>query len=271
MRYLERMENPHPDAPLIEDLATALSGVAGLRALFLSGSHGRGTADRFSDVDLLGVAEAEANPAVIAAFRAALESGPGCVFFQELFGGRLCNAITPGWRRVDLFLPEGLVGRAQNLLVPLFDPEGLHGTLPERLPPVSPSPERVARLTREFLRVLGLLHVGAGRGEAVLLVKGLGLLRDMLTELMLQEVPEPDKGGALHLSCLLPPADMALLDSLPYPGPDLPALLYAHRALAEAFLPRARALHARLGLDWPAGFEAATRDVLRRELGLEIA
>ena len=132
------MENPHPDAPLIEDLATALAGVAGLRALFLSGSHGRGTADRFSDVDLLGVAEAEAKPAVIAAFRATLESGPGCVFFQELFGGRLCNAITPGWRRVDIFLPEGLEGRAQNLLVPLFDPEGLHGTLPERLPPVSP-------------------------------------------------------------------------------------------------------------------------------------
>ena len=256
------------DAALIETLATALAQATGLTAVFLSGSHGRGSADRFSDIDLVGLTDNRT--AAVAALHAALEAGPGVVYFQELFGGRLCNAITPEWRRVDLFLPDGLEGHAQNLLVPLHDPVGLHATLPEALPPAAPSPARVSSITNEFLRVLGLLHVGAGRGEDVLLVRGLGILRDKLAELMLEEVPEPDKGGALHPSRLLPPEDMAILIALPCPGPDRAALLAGYAEVAGGFLPRARALHTRIGLDWPGAFEAATRAVLRRELALEL-
>ncbi|MFY0635799.1 MAG: nucleotidyltransferase domain-containing protein [Vannielia sp.] len=263
----------HPDAALVRGATEVLSSTEELDALFLAGSHGRGSADDFSDIDLLAVAQPGGEAAVAAALETWLKATAGLAYWQAHFGGRLINAITSNWRRIDLSFvaQDALKARPKNTLVPLHDPEGLHGLLAPPRGPVAPSPQKVTALALEFLRVLGLLHVGAGRGEWVLLVKGLGLLRDMLVDLMLEEVAEPEKGGILHLSRLLPEADMALLLNLPYPGPERAALLKAYAEVAGAFLPRAKALHARLELPWPTDFEAATRDVLRRELALELS
>ncbi|MBY6047989.1 nucleotidyltransferase domain-containing protein [Vannielia litorea] len=262
----------HPDAPLIRTLTEILSASDGLESLFLGGSHGRGTADAYSDIDLVAVARPGDEKLLTEALRGGLPGSLEPVLWQVRFDVRLVNAITPQWRRIDLSLParEHLLARASNTLLPLHDPDGLHAMLAPPQPLATPSPQRVSALTREFLRVLGLLHVGMGRKEWVLLVKGAGLLRDMLVDLMLEEVPEPEKGGILHLSRLLPTQDMAQLTALPYPGPDRAELLAAYTALAGAFLPRARSLHIALGLSWPEAFEAATRDLLRRELSLEL-
>lgn len=152
---------------------------------------------------------------------------------------------------------------------PLFDRSGIYETLPEDLPPATPDPKRVSYLIHEFIRVLGLMTVGIGREEYVTLVKGSALLRDLLTDLMLEECPLPDRGGALHLSRLLKTDQMALLEALPYPGPKREALIEAHIAIAEAFFPMARRLAIQLSVEWPHRFEAATRQHLATELGIE--
>ena len=51
---------------------------------------------------------------------------------------------------------------------------------------------------------------------------------------------------------------------------DRDSLIAANRALAAIFLPRARRLASKIGMEWPTDFEAATRRHLRLRLQLEI-
>ncbi|MGF1626311.1 MAG: nucleotidyltransferase domain-containing protein [Alphaproteobacteria bacterium] len=257
--------------PLFRAIADRLRPEPGLAALFLAGSHGAGTADRFSDIDLVAVADAGHHGPVAALWREVLESLHPVVFWNERRGrGILLNAISEDWLRCDLHIVarDDLAGRCRATLRPLFDRAGVYDALPATLPPAQPDPERVRRSIDEFIRVLGLMTVGIGRGEYVTMVKGVGLLRDLLTDLMLEECPLPDRGGVLHLSRLLPPERMAQLQALPWPGPERDALIAANLAIAEAFFPLARRLARDLAVAWPERFEAATRRHLQKELGV---
>ena len=150
----------------------------------------------------------------------------------------LVSAITRDWLRCDLFMvaPDGLAGRAQSTLTPLIDPDDLHSALPDDLLPGASKPARVQGLIEEFIRVLGLLPIAVGRGEHVVATRGAGLLRDMLVDLMLEDAALPGGHGALHLSRLLSPEDMACLAALPPARPDRPDV-EAHLATARAFVP----------------------------------
>ena len=122
----------------------------------------------------------------------------------------------------------------------------------------------MAFIVEKFIRDLGLLPVGLGRGELVLLTTGAGLLRDLLRDLMLEGCSLPDRGGMLYLSRLLAPDQTVALEALPYPRPSREEAIAAHVATARAFLPLARRMTAKLNLPLPEAFEAATRDHLAR-------
>lgn len=256
---------------LIAAVADSLSEVEAVRGLFLSGSFGRGTADTWSDVDFVIVAAADDHATLAADWRQRLEAITPIVFWQELSrGGVVINAISERWLRCDVSLatPDTFSHRARNLVVPLIDRDGLHAALPETLPPRSPDAGYVRYVIHEFIRMLGLLPVGAGRGEYVTMVLGVGMMRGHLEGLLMQDVTTPDPGGILHLSKLLPADQMQLLESLPYPGPDRDALIAANLAIAREFMPRARAMADRLGIAWPEAFEAATRKRVQETLGV---
>lgn len=259
---------------IIGHITKSLEAEPGITALFLGGSHGHGTSDRFSDIDFIALAEPEHHAALAASWRAALESLASVVFWTERQGGGafLANAILADWTRCDLYqLPRSAFGgRAQNTTRPLIDPDGFWQSLPAELPPGRPDPTRIHHIIHEFIRVLGLLAVGAGRGEYVLLVRGAGILRDLLTDLMIEECPVADRGGALHPSRLISAADMSELAALPYPGPVRDDLIAAHIAIARAFLPRARRIARQIDLEWPEAFESATREHLHKELDIHI-
>lgn len=243
-----------------------------LLALFLAGSLGRREGDRFSDVDLIAVIAPEAQESFAARWRGLLEDVTPVVFWWTPRGIRtLVSAVTEDWLRCDLFMvaPGGLGERARSTVVPLLDPEGLHATLPDNLPPGGPNPERVRGLVGEFLRVLGLLPVVVGRGEHVVAAQGAGLLRDMLIDLMLEDAALPEAHGALHLSQLLPPEDMATLAALPLARPDRQDT-DAHIAICRAFIPRAQRMARALGLDWPDTFAIATERHLEKALGVRL-
>ena len=250
-------------------VADRLSPDEGVRALFLAGSFGAGTQDAWSDLDLVAVAEPERHEPIADAFAEAVGGVSPVVMRRRRLGRTgLVNLVTEGWDRCDLFLAgtDDFLAqkRARDRLRPLIDRDGLHARLPETLPPAAPDPKRVAFIAEEFIRVLGLLPVGLGRGELVLLTTGAGLLRDLLRDLMLETCPLPDRGGMLHLGRLLTTEQMAMLESLPYPRPDREEAIAAHLATAAAFLPLARRMTTELDLPWPAAFEAAMRANLRR-------
>lgn len=259
---------------IISGITECLSGVRELDALFLGGSYGKGEADDYSDFDFVGVAEKDAHQAVKSAWRSGLKTFGEVVFWREFAGDKLLvNAVTEDWRRYDLFLVarSQFAGRTQSTVRPLLDATNIYGTLPEKPPAGKPDPKKVKYLIEEFIRVLGLFHVGSGRRELVTLVKGTDLLRDLLTDLMVEECPLSDRGGALHLSKLLSPDQMKVLVDLPYPSPDLDALVRANVAIAEAFFPIARRLTTELDIEWPQAFEQATRCLLKQEHGISIA
>lgn len=247
--------------------------IEAVRGLFLAGSYGRGTADEWSDVDLIAIVADGQERMVADHWRAVLQQITPIVFWNELPRGVIVlNAISEEWLRCDLTIAtsKDFGRRARNTVKPLIDRDGVYDALPDALPPKEPDAGTVRYLIHEFIRMLGLMPVGVGRGEYVTMAVGVGMLRGHLEALLMQDVTLPDPGGILHQSKLLPPEQMRLLASLPYPRPEREALIEANFAIAREFMPRARAMAERLDITWPDEFEAATRRRLALTLGEEV-
>lgn len=244
-----------------------------IEALWLAGSLGRGQGDVWSDVDLLALCA----PGTFADLARELVAGADTIapslLVQPLFGGRVVNMVLEGWQRLDISLiePADLSRYDAGWLTRLFDRAGAEptGRYPDSY---AATPQSVLPIVNEFLRVLGLAPVVAGRGEYVLLMAGCDQLRRLTIDLMLEEnaVPPWARGGALSRMPLLTGAQNESLFALPPLAPTLESALAGHVALAGLFLPRARALAARIGAVWPERFEQGTRDHLRAALGVTI-
>ncbi|MGL4319716.1 MAG: nucleotidyltransferase domain-containing protein [Paracoccaceae bacterium] len=251
-----------------------LAALDHVKAIFLSGSHARGTSDMWSDLDLVLVVDRQDHAAVVHAARAALEAIAPIVLFRAQAGpeSTLVNVVMADWTRVDLLLePEAPFQRRDPVsLRAVQDPEGLAAALLPAPPDHAGVQRRVIWATEEFIRVLGLLPVALGRCEHVLATMGAGLLRDQLITLMKAEAGTLGE-GMLHLSRSVSADDMAVLMALPVAKPNRDSVIAAHLALARSFIPRVQAFYASRGMPWPAAFEAATRAHLARALQKDAA
>jgi predicted nucleotidyltransferase len=239
-----------------------------IRALFLSGSFGTGTADEFSDVDLLAIADPGDHEALATEWRKTLETIAPIVHYNRLPHALVLNAITDQWLRIDLHLAnrDHLAHTAQDSLKQLVDRDNLYATLRPETPVPAPNPGRLGWMVGEFIRILGLTPVAIGRGEVELMTVGNTFLRRFLTDLLTIEVNPRIPGGMLHLSRVLDPARMAVLAAVPLPQLTAESAIEANLAVARTFMPRAKTLCAALGVEWPTAFEAATRTNLQRAL-----
>ncbi|MCK0095928.1 nucleotidyltransferase domain-containing protein [Yoonia sp. F2084L] len=257
---------------IIQTITDATRDAAGVKALFLSGSYGNGMADAYSDIDFVMVAEDGATDAIAAMWKEAVsKTGEVVLWWDRNTVPVLINAITADWTRTDLIIlkPEQMKAHAQNTLKPLFDHDGIFATLPKVALPPQPSPARFLHQIEEFIRVLGLLHLAAGREEYINGVLGVFHLRNKLVELLIAETNAPNRGGILHLNRLITDEQKALMISLPPPVPERDAMIKTNLAYAAAYLPRARKRATALGVDWPERFEAATWAKLKETLGIE--
>lgn len=260
----------HTDA--IQVITDATRDVPGLRALFLSGSYGNGMADAYSDIDFLLVADDGATDAVAAVWREAVaKTGDIVLWWDRLTVPVLINAITEDWTRTDVLIlkPDQMAAHAQCSLKPLFDPANIYDTLAAVAQKPAPNLKRFRYQVEEFIRVLGLLHLAAGREEYINGVLGVFHLRDKLVELLIAETDAPNRGGMLHLNRLITQDQKDLLTSLPPAVPNRAAMIEAHLAYANAYLPRARVRAERLGMEWPERFEAATWAQLEAALSIQ--
>ncbi len=244
-----------------------------IEALWLAGSLGMGKGDAYSDVDLLACCAEGTSQAVSHDVVADFASIAPPLLLMELFGGKVITTVCEGWGRLDINFTEseGLARHDPARLTQLFNRSGIQpqGKTPETY---APSAEVVLRLSKEFIRVLGLTPVGVGRAEWQLLMTGTELLRTMTLDLMLEEngVAPWDRGGALKRRPFLKAEQLAELDSLPPLSPEPGSILANQAALARIFLPRARRLAEATGAPWPEAFEQAMLEHLRREVGLTI-
>jgi len=259
-------------AKAIQTIKDAMIDVPGIRALFLSGSYGNGMADEYSDIDFVLVASEGATDAVAKTWREAVErTGDIVLWWDRTTVPVLINAITEDWTRTDVIIlkPEQMGTQIQSSLNPLFDHDDLYGGLAETAKNTGPDLPKAKYQFEEFIRILGLLHLAAGRKEYINGVLGVFHLRNILVELMIEETNAPNRGGILHLNRLITDEQKTVLTSLPPAIPSREAMISAHLAYAKAYLPRARKRALQIGVEWPERFETVTWAKLRETLSIE--
>jgi len=259
-------------AALVAAAQRELENDADIEAAWLAGSLGRGMGDAFSDVDILALVANGRLGEVSTRWARDADAITPIVYINSLFGGRVLNAITPDWQRFDLTFiePAQLDRYDRRRLTPLFN-RGRAEPPMGGADPYRTSPHTLRALVEEFIRVLGLAPVGIGRGEHIVALSGVELLRQMALNLMLEEngVSLSDRGGALRRNPLLTAEQRLELESVPPIWADRAAIVAAQARLASIFLPRAQRLAERIGMAWPQAFEDATRRHLEAELGLK--
>jgi hypothetical protein len=252
---------------IIDRIAGELRDEPDIHALFLSGSHGNGLADAYSDIDFVMVSSEGASDAMASTWRAAVETtGEIVLWWDRNIRPALINAIMADWTRIDVIIlkPDQMGSQTRDALKPVFDPNRIHDTLRQGAGTQPMPTHRMTYQFEEFIRILGLLPLAVGRGEYINGV--LGLFH--LVELLIEETAAPHRGGALHLNRLITEDQKDLMLTLPPPVPKKAPMLAAHLAYAKAYLPRARALAAKRGIDWPERFEEVMWARLEETLGV---
>lgn len=256
--------------PLADSLVAGWAADPSVLRVALGGSLGAGRADAFSDLDLsVATTDEAACDALVAGLPAAVDA----VYSSVLGRGpvRVFTAVTRQWLRVDVVCEPIAVaaGRPRAPEAVVLDRSGAEAQF-RSAPALAPPPD-LRDVVESFLRILGLLPVSAGRGEGFVGTKGIMLLRDHLVDLFAIENGGASISGVKRLNPTLTAEQVRLLEGQPPLLATPSSLIEGSVAAADAFLPRARAAAARLGVDWPSEFEAATREHLRATMGLELA
>ena len=258
---------------LVDTIRGVLEADAEIEAAWLAGSLGRGGGDAYSDIDILALAKEGTVAAVARHYLRDVARIAEPALVNALYGGSILNVVTRDWRRFDIVFIEAadLARYDAARLTPLFNRGDRHPPSPPATP-YRADPDTVQKLVNEYLRILGLLVVALGREEYLLGLTGLGLMRGLTIDLMLEEndVAPADRGGALRRNPLLTEDQRRDLHTLTPVAATRDGLIAANVALTAIFLPRARRLTKRVGAPWPEVFEAATSEHLKRNLGLSL-
>lgn len=262
---------PIAQRAFLADLTPRLRADRRIRAAWLIGSLARGTADAFSDVDLLLAIAADALPAIVVDWRAFVAAFSPTIALQRIGPDTQPTlvAIAPGCLRFDLTLCAADLPRTYGYDAAqlLFD----HDNVAARTtftPRASASPaERLPALVQEFIRCLGLTPVVIGRGELLIARQGLAIMQNLLIDLLLLE-NGGRVGGGKHLDRYLTAEQRALLASSPPLELTRDSLLANQLAVARLFLPRARRLMDTHNLPYPAEFEREVLAYLQDSLGV---
>lgn len=255
---------------LLDQLVAALRPDGRILSAWLTGSLGAGRGDAWSDVDITLVVAADDMPGLLGDLMCADGPLPATVLRLSQFG-RLVNGTTPDLMRFDLVLttPDEFARQDPAGVRLLFGDAGQ--APPERAArPQDPAAvaRRIEGLISEFLRILSLAPVAVGRREWVVMQDGVGHLRRLLIEVMLEEngIGPAERGGAKKLYPFLTAEQIAELEALVPPRAIEAELLAANRDLRDRFLPRAHRVARAMDAVWPTDWEAAVLSGLARDL-----
>ncbi|MGZ0152864.1 aminoglycoside 6-adenylyltransferase [Kribbella sp. WER1] len=256
---------------LIHLIQHALAHDDGIDALLVTGSIGRGADDDYSDVDFLLVAAEGRLDEVASRWTTMRGSVTPLVYEMRFDFGRskLFNQITTDWVRYDVTATTeaAITNRSQSTVKVLFDHTGVYKRLPERLPLTEPSPDTVRKLVPEFFRVLSMVPIVLGRSDFAVGASGSALLRTMLIQAFQELVAVEDRGGALYLRRLLPEDHYSVIAGIPGIEATEASNLAVQHYCAKHFVPVARILCERTGVDWPAEFVARVAEHTEPILG----
>ena len=250
-------------------LQPALAAEPHIKAAWLTGSLGRGNADRYSDIDLnLWLEEADLDE-----FRSGTQAWlthlRPLVLFKWMFNNRMANVLTVDGLRLDLWLHSDPA--------PILD-EGKVRVLLDRdnalqFGPSPATPDAAATQTWllqqmcEFWRCIALTPTVIGRDERIISLVGLTVEVNILTDLLITGYGIARDSGVKRLNPFLPPALRPQIEAaLALQGLTQAGLAQAHLALARIMQAEGRHLATRHGFAYPVELEQAVLDYVTREL-----
>jgi hypothetical protein len=265
---------PPTPGPLPGDLQTAIDALTValdhhplIQAAWLEGSVGRGTADRYSDLDLHLLLRPADRPAFVSGAEAWLGAIWPLVLFNSLFGGQMLTALTAQGLRLDLW---------PQVEAPLLDPDRVRVLLDRDQvlsfgPSSPPDPAQTARqlvgVISEFWRCLSLLPAVIGRGERLVAVSGLSVELNLVTELLIARSGQRRDRGVKHLNAYLPVDTRAQLETLmALPDLEPQTLVNAHLGLVAQVQRVGPELAGQHGFAYPVAQEAAVLSHVQAEL-----
>jgi hypothetical protein len=259
---------------LFERVLRAAEADDRIRAMWLSGSLGRGVADAGSDLDLVLAITPEAFDEFAAAWRDWLARVTPVVLARELL--RLPGSwysLTPDCLRLDVVTePVGSALAALSARLLVLDKDGsAGGQLTEKTDAdgrSGPDPARLLAITEEFLRQQAIFPAAVvARGDWLLGVQGVQAVHVMLYELFVESNQPLPPMGVKQWTAKLTTEQREICGSLPAPVAEPASLTAAMRAAADAFRAAARQALADSGVPWPDELDNAVLRYQEAELG----
>ena len=170
----------------LQALQNALEANPAVKAAWLSGSFGRGNADRYSDIDI----NVWLDDADVDEFRQAAETWLGAlrplVLFRWMFNNRMANVLTADGLRIDLWLFTDTPTLDPNSVkVLLARDNALQFEESASMPNSAALKSRLLDQIREFWRCIALTPVVAGRNELLVGLFGLNIDVTVLSDVLI--------------------------------------------------------------------------------------
>jgi hypothetical protein len=226
----------------------------------LSGSVGKGTADRWSDLDLVVVAHADRFDEFLADWPQWLHRVTPTVFARTPIAPFVINSVTEQGLTLDLVVHKGEV---IDFPMPAGYAVGLLGNV--RFADIGPALEYA--VNEQLRGISGPFISLVQREEHLRHLTGVPHLIALLTTVFLAE-----NGGAplgKHWNGSFTPEQLAVVAALPPVSATRDGVVDFGLALARLLITRARPLFPRYELAWPADFARVAADRVRDTLGIE--
>jgi hypothetical protein len=253
----------------LNKLQSALEATPSIKAAWLTGSFGRGNADRYSDIDLnLWLDDAEVDD-----FRkgtqAWLNQLRPLVLFNWMFNDRMANCMTVDGLRLDLWLHTGDAPVLDESRVKVLLDRGnalRYGatTLPAN---ADATKNRLLQQIREFWRCIALTPVITGRDERLVGMFGLGIEMTILTDVLISGYGIERDSGVKRLNPFLPDElRLEIEEALALEGLTKNSLVRCHLALARIMQEEGRQIADRHSFEYPVELETTALEYTTNEL-----
>lgn len=244
--------------PIFDRLLSVSEADNRIRALWLSGSLAKGTADSGSDLDiLLAIADGDYEE-FVAHWPQWLAAITPTLLARELPSRRGFYSTTAGCERVDVvYEPASAVPASPHRYrFVIFDRDGLDAAVPPPGPVPGPDPERLRQIAEEFFRVEAIAPAMIDhRRDYLLVAGGVHDMQVMLYRLFVEcNQPQPPM-GVKQWSARLTARQREILTALPVARPERESVVTALHAVVTAMRTEGRAAATACGCDWPVDLD----------------
>jgi hypothetical protein len=255
--------------PIFDRLLAVCEGDERIRALWLSGSLAKGTADGGSDLDAILAIRDDAFDEFTAHWREWLATITPTLLARELPNARgSFSSTTTGCERLDVVCePVGKleVSSHRHRRV-VFDRDGLDAAVPAPEAVPGPDQERLRRMVEEFLRIEAIAPFMLNqRRDYLLSVNGVQLMQRILYDAFVEcNQPQPPM-GIKQWSARLTQEQLQILTALPVAAPERGSIIAALRAVVHAMRTAGRAAVTGRGCPWPVDLDNGVQEFVDRE------